>query len=133
MRRWPKSLVGQLLLAVALTLFVAQSANLWLLDRAQRQQFVVQVGGVAAARIYDVIERERRDGVTLAAGEYVRGRVVISLTPPAPPPGARSMPKLAEHVREVLSAHGSLGCAARVGARRGQRHAPNGACRRAHW
>jgi signal transduction histidine kinase len=106
MRLWPKSLVGQLLLAVALTLFVAQSANLWLLDRAQREQFVVQVGGVAAARIYDVVERERRDGAALAPGAYLRGRVTISLTPPETPLGARPMPKLAAHVREVLAENG---------------------------
>lgn len=106
MRLWPKSLVGQLLLAVALTLFVAQSVNLWLLDRAQRQQFVVQVGGVAAARIYDVIERERRDGVMLTVGEYQRGRLTISLAPPAAPVGARALPKLADHVRELLEENG---------------------------
>lgn len=106
MRLWPKSLVGQLLLAVAITLFVAQSANLWLLDRAQRQQFVGQIGGVAAARVLDVIERERRGAVPLAPGEYQRGRLTISSAPPAPPPGARSLPRLADHVRELLGENG---------------------------
>ena len=126
MRLWPKSLVGQLLLAVALTLFVAQSANMWLLDRAQRQQFVVQIGGVAAARIYDLIERERREGVALSAGEYQRGRLTISLTPPPTPPSARAMPKLADHVRELLSENGVEVRAARawhLAASRGERRA----------
>lgn len=106
MRLWPKSLVGQLLLAVAATLFVAQSANLWLLDRAARQQFEAQVGGMAAARIIDTLERERREGVTLAPGEYQRGRLVVSLTPPPQPPGARAIPRLGEHVRELLGENG---------------------------
>lgn len=106
MRLWPKSLVGQLLLAVAMTLFVAQSANLWLLDRAARQQFVAQMGGVAATRILDALERERREGVTLAPGEYQRGRLIVSLTEPQQPPGAREIPKLAEQVRELLDENG---------------------------
>lgn len=127
MRVWPKSLVGQLLLAVAITLFVAQSANLWLLDRAARQQFVAQVGGVAAARIFDALERERRDGVTLAPGEYQRGRLVISLAPPPPPPGARSVPRLAEHVRALLRENGIDARAVRAWhvARRGDRDRAN--------
>lgn len=106
MRLWPKNMVGQLLLAVALTLFVAQSANLWLLDRAQRQQFIVQVGGVAAARIYDMVERERRDGQVLTAGEYQRGRLAVSLTAPEKPAGAQAMPALAEQVGQLLSDNG---------------------------
>lgn len=106
MRFWPRNMVGQLLLAVALTLFVAQSANLWLLDRAQRQQVVVQVGGVAAARIYDMLERERRDGWVLPPGEYQRGRLVISLSAPQQPAGARAMPNLAEHVSQLLGENG---------------------------
>lgn len=105
MRLWPKNMVGQLLLAVALTLFVAQSANLWLLDRAQRQQFIAQVGGVAAARIYDMLERERRDGQALMPGEY-RGRLTVSLTAPLQPVDARAVPKLAGHVSQLLSENG---------------------------
>ena len=106
MRLWPKSLVGQLLLAVAITLFIAQSANLWLLDRAQRQQFVAQVGGVAAARIYDLVERERRDDAIMGPGEYQRGRLTIALIAPERPPRAREMPRLARHVRDLLVENG---------------------------
>ncbi len=106
MRLWPKSLVGQLLLAVAITLFVAQSANLWLLGRAQREQFVAQVGGVAAARIYDLVERERREDSILGPGDYQRGRVSIALIAPERPPRAREIPRLAQHVRDLLAENG---------------------------
>lgn len=105
--RWsPRSLVGQLLLAVALTLFIAQSANLWLLARAQRDQFVVQVGGVAAARVIDALERERRDGIVLPTEPSRRGRISVSNAPPEIPPGARAMPRLAAHVSSVLRGNG---------------------------
>jgi signal transduction histidine kinase len=99
---WPRSMVGQLLLAVALTLFAAQSANLWLLARAQRQQFVAQAGGVAAARIIDVLERERVSGVPLDPVAPRRGRVTIGPMLPPPPPGARAAPRLAAYVADVL-------------------------------
>jgi signal transduction histidine kinase len=99
---WPRSMVGQLLLAVALTLFVAQSANLWLLARAQRQQFVAQVGGVAAARIIDVLERERVSGIPLDPVAPRRGRVTVGPLLPLPPPGARSAPRLAAYVADLL-------------------------------
>lgn len=102
MRLWPRSLVGQLMLAVAVTLFVAQSANLWLLARAQREQFVVQVGGVAAARIIDALERERRDGVLLPSEPGRRGRISVSILAPTPPPGARPAPQLANHVGQIV-------------------------------
>ena len=38
MRLWPRNLIGQLILAVALTLFIAQAINVALLMRGQRQQ-----------------------------------------------------------------------------------------------
>jgi signal transduction histidine kinase len=106
MRWWPRSLVGQLMLAVAITLFAAQSANLWLLDRAQRQQFVIQVGGVAAARIIDVLERERTSGVALTPGNLRRGRITIGPVLPPPPAGSRSTPRLAAYVATVLKEAG---------------------------
>lgn len=105
-RFWPRSLVGQLMLAVAATLFVAQAANLWLLDRAQKQQFVAQVGGAAAARVIDVLERERVSGIILTERAGRRGRITVSDTMPQPPPRARSMPRLAAHVRATLVDNG---------------------------
>lgn len=102
------------MLAVAVTLFVAQSANLWLLDRAQRQQFIAQVGGVAAARIIDVLERERTSGIALTALAERRGRITVSPTMPPPPPGARTMPRLARYVQEILIGNGVAASGARA-------------------
>lgn len=102
MRFLPRSLVGQLLLAVAATLFAAQSVNLWLLARAQREQLLTQVGGQAAARLIDAIEREQT-GEPFAQGRHNRRmRIQISAVPPLVPEAARSMPSLAEHVRLLL-------------------------------
>src|SRR3546814_1423768 len=56
-RLWPRSLVGQLVFAVAVTLFVAQAINFALLVRGQRQQFLAHGGGMAVARIIDEIGR----------------------------------------------------------------------------
>lgn len=63
LRLWPRSLVGQLVLAVAAMLFVAQAVNYVLLVGGQRQQSLANAGGMAVARIVDAIERERRDPV----------------------------------------------------------------------
>ncbi|HZG33112.1 MAG TPA: hypothetical protein VEZ59_07555, partial [Sphingopyxis sp.] len=63
LRLWPRSLVGQLVLAVAAMLFVAQAVNYVLLVGGQRQQSLANAGGMAVARIVDAIERERRDMV----------------------------------------------------------------------
>src|SRR3546814_20508552 len=45
-RLWPRSLVGQLVFAVAVMLFVAQAINFALLVRGQRQQFLAHGGGM---------------------------------------------------------------------------------------
>lgn len=103
MRWWPRSLVGQLMLAVAVTLFAAQSANLWLLARAQREQFVIQVGGQAAMRLIDVIERERSGGQLPSDAIPSRFRAQVTAVAPRPPVISRNMPPLADHVRELLA------------------------------
>src|SRR3546814_12413095 len=59
-RLWPRSLVGQLVFAVAVMLFVAQAINFALLVRGQKQQFLAHGGGMAVARIIDAVERDRR-------------------------------------------------------------------------
>src|SRR3546814_12504486 len=43
LRLWPKSLIGQLVLAVAATLFVSQAIHFALLVRGQKQQ-VLEIG-----------------------------------------------------------------------------------------
>ena len=57
---WPRSLVGQLVFAVAAMLFVAQAVNFTLLARGQKQQALAHGGGMAGARIIDAIDRDRR-------------------------------------------------------------------------
>ena len=44
-RLWPKSLVGQLVFAIAVMLFVAQAINFALLVRGQKELKALQVGG----------------------------------------------------------------------------------------
>ncbi|MCW0181735.1 MAG: hypothetical protein OJI70_08175, partial [Zavarzinia sp.] len=60
LRLWPKSLVGQLVFAVAMMLFVAQAVNFVLLSRGLKQQTLAHGGGMAVARIIDATERDRR-------------------------------------------------------------------------
>ncbi|HEY0596598.1 MAG TPA: two-component sensor histidine kinase, partial [Sphingopyxis sp.] len=47
LRLWPKSLIGQLVFAVAVMLFVAQAINFVLLSRGMRQQALAHGGGMA--------------------------------------------------------------------------------------
>src|SRR3546814_4951221 len=68
-RLWPRSLVGQLVFAVAVMLFVAQAINFALLVRGQRQQFLAHGGGMAVARIIDAVERDRRGDFRARRGD----------------------------------------------------------------
>lgn len=107
LRLWPRSLVGQLVFAVAVMLFVAQAINFALLSRGLRQQTLAHGGGMAVARIIDAVERDRR-------GEFRerpqdRGRrervpkLAISDQPPPLPAGALPMPDLARYVAGLLA------------------------------
>jgi signal transduction histidine kinase len=102
MRLWPRSMIGQLMLAVALTLFAAQSANLWLLARAQREQFLTQMGSMAASRLIDALEREERGEILSRDAVNPRLRVWVSADIPKPPVLSRTLPSLAAQVRELL-------------------------------
>ncbi|KTE08932.1 sensor histidine kinase [Sphingopyxis sp. H115] len=106
LRLWPKSLVGQLVFAVAVMLFVAQAINFVLLSRGMRQQALAHGGGMAVARVIDAIERDRR-------GDFRRPRsdaeareraqkLVISDTMPPLPVGAVRLPDLAKYVSGLL-------------------------------
>ena len=105
-RLWPKSLVGQLVFAVAVMLFVAQAINFALLARGQKQQFLAHGGGMAVARIIDAVERDRRGDFRARRGDgdhERRGRKqVISDTPIPVPAGAKPMPDLADYVSDLL-------------------------------
>lgn len=110
LRLWPRSLVGQLVFAVAIMLFVAQAVNFTLLVRGQKQQFLAHGGGMAVARIIDAVERDRRgdfrarrDGRDDDRRLRERGqKLVISETPIPVPAGARRMPDLAAYVAGLL-------------------------------
>jgi signal transduction histidine kinase len=106
LRLWPRSLIGQLVFAVAVILFVAQAINFVLLSRGQRQQTLAHGGGMAVARVIDAIERDRR-------GDYRRPpndedareraqKLVISDTMPPLPVGAVRLPDLANYVSGLL-------------------------------
>ena len=107
-RLWPRSLVGQLVFAVAVMLFVAQAINFALLVRGQRQQFLAHGGGMAVARIIDAVERDRRGDFRARRGDRDgerRGRSrkqVISDAPIPVPTRAKPMPDLADYVSGLL-------------------------------
>ena len=109
-RLWPKSLVGQLVFAVAVMLFVAQAINVALLARGQKQQFLAHGGGMAVARIIDAVERDRRGDFRGSRGDddgdghgRDRGRKQIISNAPIPvPTGAKRMPDLAAYVSGLL-------------------------------
>ncbi|MGL3821687.1 sensor histidine kinase [Sphingopyxis sp. R3-92] len=104
LRLWPKSLIGQLVFAVAVMLFIAQAINFTMLARGQKQQMLAHGGGMAVGRIVDAIDRDRR-GVLEAdhrdAGE--RGqRFRVLDHPPRVPPHAVALPDLADYVSGLL-------------------------------
>lgn len=108
LRLWPRSLIGQLFVAVALMLFVAQAINFTLLARGQRQQVLAHGGGMAVGRIIDAIERDRRGDFGPGRGEDRPRRervqkLVISDRPPPVPAGAVRMPDLADYVADLLA------------------------------
>lgn len=112
-RLWPRNLVGQMVLAVAVALFVAQAINFTLLARGQRQQAYANGGGMAVARIIDALERDRRGAIT-DPDEAVPGRppakrqprLQVRDTPFVPPPRARADADLATHVAAQLEQAG---------------------------
>ncbi|WP_447753463.1 ATP-binding protein [Sphingopyxis fribergensis] len=106
LRLWPKSLIGQLVFAVAVMLFVAQAINFVLLSRGQRQQTLAHGGGMAVARVIDAIERDRRGDFRRPQNdEEARERtqkLVISDAMPPLPAGAVRLPDLAAYVSGLL-------------------------------
>ncbi|WP_373491791.1 sensor histidine kinase [Parasphingorhabdus sp.] len=61
MRLWPRSLVGQLLLVVALMLLLAQGINSFLLYRGAQNQNLVEASTAAVARIAYGLDRQASD------------------------------------------------------------------------
>ena len=118
LRLWPRSLIGQLVFAVAVLLFVAQAVNFALLVRGQKQQTLAHGGGMAVARIIDAVDRDRRGDFRGGPREDRGGprdrhdgphereraqKLVISDTPIPVPTGAVRLPDLADYVGNLLS------------------------------
>jgi len=106
LRLWPRSLVGQLVFAVAVMLFLAQAINFVLLSRGIRQQTLAHGGGMAVARVIDAIERDRRGEFRgPPRNEEARERaqkLMISETPPQLPAGAVRLPELSNYIAGLL-------------------------------
>ncbi len=114
----PRSLVAQLMLAVAAALFAAQAVNFWLVSRAQQGQYLAQASNNAAGRIAVAQAGINRFGPDFVDGpsvlEDILGaplptegsgplrRLMVSDRPPALPAGARADPALAGAVAALL-------------------------------
>lgn len=109
LRLWPRSLVGQLVFAVAVVLFLAQAINFALLARGQRQQLLAHGGGMAVARIIDAVDRDRRARTNIPVLDQPRERaqrLIVSDQPPPIPEGSVAMPDLALYVSGLLGEAG---------------------------
>lgn len=108
-RLWPRSLIGQLVLAVAAMLFVAQGINFVMLARGQKQQTLAHGGGMAVARIIDAIDRDRRGRIDIGAASGRHDRVqklLITDRPPPLIPGSVPLADLSAYVADLLSEGG---------------------------
>lgn len=102
----PKSLVGQLLLLVALTLLIAQSINIFLLYRGAQDQRLFGASVAAAARIAGELERmdnARYEERRTRRENRRRSRGALPLFSDSPPllPGGERLPQIEE--RAVLA------------------------------
>ena len=103
MRLWPRSLQGQLLLAIALALLVAQGVSALLVYRAQAERREAMLINSAAFRLADAVQRPARQ-----AGRGWRGsrmRVERSAVTPQRP-GERRDPHAETVLGEILEREG---------------------------
>ncbi len=101
-RPWPRSLAGQMVLLIALALFVAQAINFALILRERAEFRLAQATRPVATRIADALEREARGGRQIVDD---RGRVRRVAALPIPPALVRH-PEVASELRRQL---GELG------------------------
>nr|WP_245942294.1 ATP-binding protein [Sphingomonas gilva] len=88
---WPKSLVGQIALLVAIALFVAQAINFALLLQGGRSLRQAQITGPSVARLVSAVERDREGGIA------ARNRAIRLMS-------ANPIPSNAERLGEVEAA-----------------------------
>ena len=99
-RRWPRSLAGQMALLIALALFVAQAINFGLVLRDRIEFRLSQATRPVATRIADALDREAHGGRPLVAD---RGRVRRLAANPIPPSGYERHPEVAAELRRQLA------------------------------
>lgn len=113
-RLWPRSLSGQLLVAIALALFVAQGINAFLAYRGARDQALGRIAAAAAVRLMSVepppsLLRQNPFGERMRDGLRRRDRSRIAQTMAESPfariPGNR-MGGLEERIGELLDDYG---------------------------
>lgn len=110
-RLWPRSLSGQLLLALAIALFVAQFINAVLLYRGQREQAEAQIASAAALRIISA-EQRLSDGRSLGPGNggdrmrrWRKNRRTQLLDHNPVNAKMRPLPEIAARIRPMLEAY----------------------------
>ncbi len=102
---YPRSLMGQMALLLALALFVAQSVNFAMLLHQRAEFRLVQATRPTATRIADALERETADRPISSD----RGRVRRVAANPVPPWPVDRQPEVATELRRQLT---ELGIAA---------------------
>lgn len=100
-RFWPRSLTSQMVLLVAMALFVAQAINFTLLLRERRTLQLEQATGPAVARISDAIERTAQGRGPVAN----RGRIRRLPNNPIPSSAPRAR-EVEASLREALTEAG---------------------------
>ena len=112
LRLWPRSLQGQLLLAIALALLLAQGISAALLYRAQAERREAALVHTAALRLFGAAREEglvdgrfRHDGQRMIPGGERRLHVDSDTRAPAIAPDARYDHAGAE-LREIMQEQG---------------------------
>jgi signal transduction histidine kinase len=102
---WPASLYGQLLMAVALALLVAQAANSALLFGAAKARAVVEASSMLTARVGNHLERQRQSSDSPRQDRRRRGApFVITTTAPLTASGFDVQQELTDLASEYLLA-----------------------------
>lgn len=111
-RLWPRSLQGQLLLAVALALLLAQGISAVLLYRAQAERREAALVHTAALRLFSAAREEglvggrfRHEGPRMGPGGQRRQRVGSDDQPPAIAPDRRYA-QVGDELREIMQEQG---------------------------